>query len=278
MIDSGGVIDSPKNARVLAARALLTSKGRRSASAFLVEGPHALGAALEAPGIEIREVFVTDPAADRDVALMRALAGRGVTIRPVTERVMKTLGDTVSPQGVIAVVAEPDSGWDRLPNSPRLVAILDQCSDPGNAGTVIRTCDAAGADGVVFGAGSVDVWSAKVVRASAGSVFHLPVLDGGSVGDAMTTLRSAGCAVLATSLDGAADLDDLIATGGLARPTAWLFGNEAHGLAPELAADADRTVRVPIHGHAESLNLAATVAICMYASARAQRRGLSVQS
>jgi TrmH family RNA methyltransferase len=223
-------------------------------------------------------VFVTDPGAERAVDLMRDLAGRDVAIHSVTDRVMKALGDTVTPQGVVGVVAQPMAGWDGLPPAPHLVALLDQCADPGNAGTVIRTCDAAGADAVVFSAGSVDVWGSKVVRASAGSVFNLPVISNVGSADAVTSLRTAGCTVLATTVDGTADLDDLITDGGLDGPVAWLFGNEAHGLDPVLAAAADRTVRIPIHGRAESLNLASTVAICMYAAARAQRRGSPAQS
>lgn len=267
------MIDSSKNARVLAARALLTKKGRRTASAFLVEGPHAIAEAVTASGFGVTEVFVTDPAADREVDLMRALAARGVPIHLVAERVMKTLGETVRPQGIVAVVTAPEAGTAALPSSTRLVAILDRCGDPGNAGTAIRTCDAAGADAVLLGSGSVDVWSGKVVRSSAGSIFHLPILDDLPSREAVEQSRAAGCTVLATTLDGKDDLDELIESDLLAGPTAWLFGNEAHGLDPQLAVAADRTVRIPIRGRAESLNVAATVAICMYASAHAQRRG-----
>jgi RNA methyltransferase, TrmH family len=198
-----------------------------------------------------------------------------VPIQTVSDRVMAVLGDTVSPQGIVAVVSEPAGGWAQVPTAPRLVAVLDQCADPGNAGTAVRTCDAAGADAVVFGAGSVDVWSGKAVRASAGSVFHLPVVSAAGTPDAVSHLRAAGCQVLATTVNGALDLDQLIDSDRLAVPTAWLFGNEAHGLDADLAQLADHTVRVPVHGRAESLNLGATVAICMYATAHAQRRGFA---
>jgi TrmH family RNA methyltransferase len=182
------------------------------------------------------------------------------------------MGDTVTPQGIVAIVARGTGSPVDLPASPRLVAVLDRCSDPGNAGTAIRTATAAGADAVVVSAGSVDIWSGKCVRASAGSVFQIPVLTEMSSVRAIAALRAAGCEVLATAADGEPDLDTLADAGALAAPTAWLFGNEAHGLSDELRAAVDRTVRVPLYGPAESLNLAACVAVCLYASARAQRR------
>jgi TrmH family RNA methyltransferase len=149
------------------------------------------------------------------------------------------------------------------------VTVLCSVGDPGNAGTVIRTSDAAGADAVVLTRGSVDPYGGKCVRASAGSLFHLPVLAGLSARPTLAALREAGLAVVATTLGGT-DLDD-IPDAELRRPTAWLFGSEAHGLHPDIVAAADRQVRVPIHGQAESLNLAAAAAVCLYASARAQR-------
>jgi RNA methyltransferase, TrmH family len=137
---------------------------------------------------------------------------------------------------------------------------------------VIRTADAAGADAVVLSAGSVDVWSGKSVRSSAGSVFHLPLVTGVDTTSAIERGRAAGCAVLATAADGESDLDDLIDSGALASPTVWVFGSEAHGLSEAARAGADRVARLPVYGRAESLNLAAAAAICLYASARAQRR------
>jgi RNA methyltransferase, TrmH family len=155
--------------------------------------------------------------------------------------------------------------------APALVAVLASVRDPGNAGTVIRTTDAAGADAVVVSDASVDVYNGKCVRASAGSLFHLPLVTGVTVAEALQVLRAGGLRILAA--DGAAqlDLDTLGDAGGLAGPTAWLFGNEAWGLPAPVRALADDVVRVPIHGRVESLNLAAAAAVCLYASARAQR-------
>lgn len=267
-------IDSPTNRRVVAARALLARKGRLAADAFLVEGPHAVSEALASP-YAVRELFVTAAAAARHSDLVAAARARGLEPQPVTERVMAALRDTVAPQGVAAVVALPASGrsgLDRLDRSPWLAVLLDHVADPGNAGTVIRTADAAGADAVLVSAGSADVWAGKCVRAAAGSHFHLPVVAEAEVSDVLAWARAAGTAVLATAADGPADLDELLDAGALGGPTLWAFGNEARGIGEELRGAADHVVRVPVYGRAESLNLAATAAICLYASARALRR------
>jgi RNA methyltransferase, TrmH family len=158
-----------------------------------------------------------------------------------------------------------------LSASPSLVAVLVDVRDPGNAGTVIRCADAAGADAVVLAGEAVDPHSGKCVRASTGSLFHLPIVAGVAIEATVASLRRQGLTVLAA--DGAArtDLDDAADAGLLAAPTAWLFGNEAHGLADEARGLADHVVRIPIHGRAESLNLATAAAVCLYASARAHR-------
>jgi TrmH family RNA methyltransferase len=147
--------------------------------------------------------------------------------------------------------------------------VLVEARDPGNVGTIIRVADAAGADAVVLTAGSVDPHNGKSVRASVGSLFHLPVLTGLRIEGTAAALAGAGLQVLAADAAGV-DLDDL--DEALGHPTAWLFGNEAYGLPPGLVSAADQVVAVPIHGKAESLNLATAAAVCLYASARRQRR------
>jgi TrmH family RNA methyltransferase len=264
-------IDSAQNSAVVAARALLARKGRAAASAFLVEGPHAVGEAI-AGGAAVRLVFLTPDAATDEAELVRAATAAGVSVRSVTARVLARLSDTVTPQGVIAVVEIPSTALgDVLGADPRLVVILERIADPGNAGTVIRTADAAGAGAVIVTPDSVDVWSGKCTRATAGSIFHVPTLTGVPVDAAVAQLRARGGRVLATASDGEHDLDDLTDAGELSGPTAWIFGNEAHGVSAQARGLADRVVRLPIYGKAESLNLAAAAAICLYASARAQR-------
>jgi TrmH family RNA methyltransferase len=184
------------------------------------------------------------------------------------------MAQTVTPQGVLGVAPLLDVPLaTALQGDPRLVAVLEDVSDPGNAGTVIRTADAAGADAVVLTADSTDPHGGKCVRATAGSLWHLPVVSGPTVEQVVAALHRAGLTVLATSgsRDGD-DLDDLVDAGALRTPTAWLLGNEAAGLSEQALSLADRRVRIPIHGRAESLNLATAAALCLYASARAQRR------
>jgi TrmH family RNA methyltransferase len=157
----------------------------------------------------------------------------------------------------------------RASKPPSLVAICADVRDPGNAGTVIRTADAAGADGVVLAGSSVDAYNAKTVRATVGSLFHLPVVVEPDVAAAVAAARASGLTVLAADGDGETSLD--VAGDLLGRRTAWLFGNEAWGLPPEVAALADHRIRIPIHGRAESLNLSTAAALCLYASASAHR-------
>ena len=214
--------------------------------------------------------------ADPDGALRHAdlLAAAPCPVTPVSREVLAAMAETVTPQGLLGVAPLLDVPLPTaLRGAPRLVAVLEAVSDPGNAGTVVRTADAAGADAVVLTDGSTDPHGGKCVRASAGSLWHLPVVSGPPVAEVVTALRGAGLAVLATSGSAAADdLDDLLDAGALHGPTAWLLGNEAAGLSDEALALADRTVRVPIRGRAESLNLSTAAAVCLYASARTHRR------
>jgi TrmH family RNA methyltransferase len=198
-----------------------------------------------------------------------ALAGDRISL--VTDEVIAALAETVQPQGLVAVCTQRAVPLARHD----LVAVLNEVRDPGNAGTILRTADAAGAGAVVFAGTAVDPYNGKAVRASAGSVFHVDVVREPDPATAINAARGHGLQILAADAYGDADLDDLADGGALARPTAWLFGSEAHGLPAAIASEADARVRVPIHGRAESLNLAAAAAICLYASAKAFRRRTS---
>lgn len=255
--------------RVVAAVKLHRPAARRAVGRFLVEGAQAVTEAL-AFGV-VHELFATAEATARHPGLVAAARRHGVGLSTVTSRAAAALSDTVAPQGIVAVCAlvEVDVP-SALTGDPRLVAVLVDAGEPGNAGTIVRVADAAGADAVLFAGDSVDVHNGKCVRASTGSVFHLPVARHRDTTALMDRLHEAGLQVLATAVDGEIDLDD--ADELLAAPTAWLFGNEAHGIDPALATAADHRVRVPIHGRAESLNVATAAAVCLYASARVQRR------
>lgn len=234
---------------------------------FVVEGPQAVREALPT----LLELYVDAEGAERHADLVRAAP---CPVTRVSSAVLAAMAETVTPQGLVGVAPLLDVDLaTALRGEPRLVAVLERVADPGNAGTVLRTADAAGADAVVLTEGSTDPHGGKCVRASAGSLWHLPVVHGPATRAVVAALHAAGLTVLATSGDqGSEDLDDLIDAGLLAGPTAWLLGNEAAGLSGQALALADRTVRIPVHGRAESLNLATAAAVCLYASARAQRR------
>lgn len=254
------------------ARKLTKAADRRAAGQFLAEGAQAVREAIAAR--TVAALFVTAEAATRHPELVEAARVQGAAIDLLDQRTAAGLSETVTPQGLIAVCARrPVDLGDALLRAPALVAAIVEGNDPGNAGTVLRTADAAGAGAMVFAGTGVDPYNGKAVRASAGSLFHLDVVLEPSTAQLIAAARSAGLQVLATTGLGAVDLDDLIDAGSLARPTLWLFGNEAHGLPEEVLAAADARVSIPIYGAAESLNLAMAAAICLYASARALRPG-----
>jgi TrmH family RNA methyltransferase len=261
-------LTSVRSARVTAARRLHRRAHRAKTRRFLVEGPQAV---REAVG-HLEEAYATPAALDRHPDIAAALRAAGVPVRTATEQVVAEMCDTVTPQGIAGVCRFLDTPFDEvLAARPRLVAVLAHVRDPGNAGTVLRCADAAGADAVILTDASVDVYNPKCVRASVGSLFHLPVAVGVPTGEAVAGLRAAGVRLLAADGAGDRDLDDALDRRELGGPTGWIFGNEAWGLPEATRALADEVVRVPIHGRAESLNLATAAAVCLYASARAQR-------
>ena len=283
-----GPLTNPRAERVRQVAALAGRPARERSGRFLVEGPQAVREVVRFAASSVRALYLSDEAAARYPEIASEATAGAVPLLIGTGAVLDAM--SADAQGVVAVA---DQLATRLPDvlaaRPRLVVLLAHVRDPGNAGSVIRVADAVGADAVVLSRASVDVHNPKVVRATAGSVFHLPVVAGVAVSEAVAALRSAGLTVLAADGAGALDLDELVDAVGrceahpvagptgsssgpdLAGPTAWLFGNEAWGLPDDVLALADATVRVPIRGRAESLNLATAAAICLYASARAHR-------
>jgi TrmH family RNA methyltransferase len=261
---------SDANARLAAARRLTSPRVRRETGRFLAEGAQAVREALARPDT-VLELFATADGLVRNDEILRST--NGVSVDEISDKAASSMSETVTPQGLIAVCRQLDVPIETiLARRPRLVAVLVHANDPGNAGAILRTADAAGADAVIFAGDSVDPYSGKAVRASAGSLFHVDVAIGVDAEDVLSRFRKAGLVSLATTGVGATDLDDLADSGRLSEPSAWLFGNEAHGLPAAVIDAADESVRVPIYGGAESLNLAAAAAVCLYASARAQRR------
>lgn len=270
------MLDNPRSPRVRGVAKLAKRDARSETGLFLLEGPQAVAEALRFRPELVVELFATPTALERYTDIAEAAADADLEIEFCTEQVIDSMADTVTPQGIIAVCRQfPTSIKDILkPDAdgsvPKLVVILEEVRDPGNAGTIIRAADAAGADGVILTGRSVDLYNPKVVRASTGSIFHLPVSVGVELDVVLEKVRAAGLQVLAADVKGG----DLLAArndGVLARPTAWLFGNEARGLADEQLTAADRAITVPIYGHAESMNLATAASVCLYESAFSQQ-------
>ncbi len=295
------MLTNPRAERVRRIARLSGRSAREKHRQYLAEGPQAVREAVRCAAGQVRDVYLTPGAAARHDDIAAAAREAGVYLHEASEDVLRAM--SADAQGVLAVMdmptapptlaslTEPSDDGGRA----RLVAVLAEVTDPGNAGTVIRAADAAGADAVVLCLGSVELTNPKVVRASAGSLFHLPVVTGTDLAETVAVLRRAGLTVLAADGAGEWDLDDLLdraalaglpadlagAPGDLAAtalvapdlgaPTAWVFGHEARGLSEADRARCDAAVRIPIHGRAESLNLATAATVFLYASARSQR-------
>ena len=257
---------SSSNARVKEARKLSRRSVRAERRLFLAEGWKALAEAGAVPGCLV-EVFATADAAAEHRELLEAL---DVPVHEVDDRAAQALSGAVTPQGLVAVCRFLDVPLpSALASASGTVVICADVRDPGNAGTMIRTADAVGAHAVVLAGSSVDPYNDKTVRATVGSLFHLPLVAGVEPLEAIRAAQAAGYRVLAA--DGSGEVDLFGAGDLLDAPVAWLFGNEAWGLPSELAAAADAVVSIPIFGRAESLNLSTAAAVCLYASAA--RRG-----
>ncbi len=248
------VVTSLTNERVKRAHKLARRKERVATGRFLAEG-HKVVEELLADGL-VDELFVTEDHAD-------AYAEAGVGLTLVSPEVMERLADARTPQGVVAVARMLAPGLEDVVGEGVLV-VLHGVADPGNVGTIIRTADAAGCRGVVLTEGSVDPYNPKAVRASAGSLSHLPVVTSATWPALRHRLRAARQPVYALDTSGEPSLDPLTSRG--AAPIALLFGSEAHGLPTDIVGDCEGTVAIPVLGRAESLNLAAAAAVSIYAA------------
>ncbi len=300
-------MSNPHADRVRDIAKLSTRRGRTKKKQFMVEGPQAVREALKAhlQSPVLDAVYVTESAYERhpDIAELLEQAhgtptpeeGRRVFMRVVTDEVLAAMADSVTPQGIIAISFMVDTSfsvlWGENALNPKLIAVLSRIQDPGNAGTILRVADAAGADLVITTKGSVDLYNPKTVRSTAGSLFHVPIIQGVELEEFAEDVKSQGIVVLAADGYGTVNLQDLIDHAAvlragfsgetpaevkgafdLSRPTMWLFGNEAQGLSAEEKSAATMRIAVPVYGAAESLNVGTAAAICLYASAMAQHQ------
>lgn len=262
-------LTSTRSARVTEIRHLHDRRHRAERGAFVVEGPQAVREALRSG---VLEVYLTQAAAERYPEFVEQARDAGARVALATEEVLVAMSETSHPQGVVAVcplVTRPlQTVMASLTSSAPLLVVLDRVSDPGNAGTIIRTADALGADAVVLTEGSVDPHNGKCVRSTAGSIFHVPISADVAAVDVPRLLANAGMSLVAADAHADASLDD--ATDLLRGPIAWVFGSEAQGVDPAWLESTAATLRIPMSGGAESLNLAASAAICLYATSRAR--------
>lgn len=266
------MLTDPKAKKVRGVAKLSKKDARSETGLFLLEGPQGLKEALNRPRL-IVDIFATADALARHPEVFKQAADRSIEVQLVSDQVLAAMCDTETPQGVLAVCEQIDVSIDAvLPLKPQLVALLANIRDPGNAGTVLRAADAAGADAVILSANSVDVYNPKLVRSTTGSLFHLPVITGADILATIARFQAEGFQVFAA--DGGGDSITDLPAGTLAKPTVWVFGNEAWGFEPEVKAAVDRVVGLPLYGAAESLNLATAASVCLYESAFAQNGAL----
>jgi TrmH family RNA methyltransferase len=256
--------------RVRSVRALSRRAVREREHLFLAEGPQSVREVVAHRPDVVRDLYFEQQAATRLGSVLDVARAAGLALHEVSHEVLVAMSDTKVPQGLLAVCRPVDVSLDAvLEARPRLLVILTNVRDPGNAGTVIRSADAAGADAVLLGDSSVDIYNPKVVRSTAGSLFHLPIVTGVPVTTLFERVRAAGIALLAADGAGETLLDD-VGSDTLAGSHSWVMGNEAWGLEPDVSAACDAVVRVPIYGRAESLNLAMAATLCLYQSAGVQ--------
>lgn len=281
-------ITSPRSERVRKVAALTGRSARRKQGRFRAEGPQAVRSLLTHRPELAHEVFSTPRARTDHPELSELAAAAGIPVREVDDVVLRALvrdsgadpgtaaaatpGALVSPQGVLAVGTLPAedptdvaAALGALPTgSPVTVVVLHEVRDPGNVGTLLRTADAAGADLVLLTRTSADPYSPKAVRAAAGSLFHLPVVTGAEIADVLERLDAADITAAATS--GRAETDVFAAE--LPARLAWILGNEAHGLDERTLDAAPLAVRIPLAGHAESLNVHTAATVCLFETLR----------
>lgn len=256
------MLTSTRSEHVSRLRRLHDRKGRKRSGTFLAEGPECVRAAVEAGWVV--EVVATD-----SHPLIPWLEEQDIECHLATEHVVGAICDAVTPHGVVAECQLPETRFDDVLLGSGPVVVCDRISDPGNLGTIIRTAEAVGAAGVVATEGSVDPWNAKVVRASAGSIFRLPLVGGFSPNVALERISESRHSI---ALDGTAELDVFellnemsgaeISSGQLA----WVVGSEAHGVSTDVLAAAEFRTRIPMAPAVESLNAGIALAVCLYSA------------
>ena len=273
------IITSVNNQRVKDTVNLKQKKYRIESGAFLAEGLRAVEEAVQCANVT--DLFFTKTEEDKLDNILKAAEAKHLNLFQVDEKVMAKLSDTKTPQGVVAVIKMPENSLHQLRpgafskkaevdyefdnNAP--ILILDRVQDPGNLGTIIRTADAVGALGLILLDGCVDAYSPKVVRASMGSLFHLPVVQNVTAEEALTWCYRNGYEPAATALNNAQN----VYKADISKKMAFIFGNEANGVAEELQAAAETRLFIPMAGLAESMNVAMAAGIILFEGLRQRK-------
>lgn len=258
-------IQSPSNPEIKQIAALHRTKERNAAGLFLIEGPHLLQEALASDLVKIERIYVTERYAQTSEGLqcLQRAAQRAITLTELSEQAFSKAAETETPQGVLAVAALPNVGLDDLPAN-QIVLFLDRVQDPGNVGTMIRTAAAAGAGGVIVADGGADPFSGKVVRASQGAIFTLPVAARIPSAEVVEWAARKRLPIICTSPHaGEVYYETNLSGAGL-----LVLGHESQGISSEMTNAADKLVRIPIIGRAESLNVAIAAAVLLFEAAR----------
>ncbi len=258
-------ITSPSNPYIREALAMRKKRKRYGHDAFLIEGPHLTEMALNS-GASLKRAFLSEQYASKreGMALLKRLSRRGIEVVLIGSDLLTLISDTEAPQGIIAIAScQPCGLYDLAFKNVPFIVVLEGIQDPGNLGTIIRTSDAAAVDALILLPGTCDAFMPKVIRATAGSIFNIPVISADQL-TLLKWLRERSANLLVTGVSGTLD----IFHADLTRPLAFVFGNEALGVSEGLRTAADMLVKIPLKGRAESLNVASSAAVCLYETVR----------
>lgn len=262
------IINSKDNKLLKHSRKLKIKKGRQESREFMIEGVRFVEEAVTS-GAEIKYCLCAENLdGDRIESLLKTLKEKGVKLYEVESKLMKDIWDTETPQGILAVVGKKDNDIDGVIENSSFLILADRIQDPGNLGTLIRTADAAGAQGVIISEGTVDPYSPKVLRSTMGSIFHLPVIHVPNMVEAVDKLKSYGFNIYASSLEGSTPYY----SEDYRKKTAVVIGNEASGIDGSIIQAADRLIKIPMPGNAESLNAGVAGGILMFEVVRQRER------
>lgn len=235
------------------------SKVRKTTGTFTVEGKKMF---VEIPAEDLVSVYVSETFLKENGELVK-----DKKYQIVSDQVFKKISDTVTPQGIVAVVKQKSYSIDYIiekrNKEKSCIVVLDRLQDPGNMGTIVRTGEAAGISGIIMSKDSADIYNPKVIRSTMGSIFRVPFAIVDDLAAAVDTLKDNGITTYAAHLKG-----ELYNSGSLTKDCALLIGNEARGLSEAISAKADKLIKIPMHGKVESLNAAVATAILMYEAAR----------